>query len=189
MRISDWCSDVCLFRSPVVGFVTLGLLLYVLFAKGRLPVRLPGVLVAFLVGTALYYGLGLSGLGAPGFALPQGAALHVAIPWPSLAFAEGLPSTVPYLPLLLPFGLLMVVGGINVSESARAAGDDYRTRDILLAAAFSTLVAGVCGGVAQPTPSIGQPAYKHMGARRVYTLPPGLFLALGDILRALPWLE
>src|SRR3546814_14127185 len=31
------------FRSPVVGFVTLGLLLYVLFAKGRLPVRLPGV--------------------------------------------------------------------------------------------------------------------------------------------------
>src|SRR3546814_5042128 len=70
------------FRSLVVGFVTLGLLLFVLFAKGRLPVRLPGVLVAFLVGTALYYGLGLSGLGAPGFALPRAAALHVAISWP-----------------------------------------------------------------------------------------------------------
>src|SRR3546814_7040639 len=129
------------FRSLVVGFVTLGLLLFVLFAKGRLPVRLPGVLVAFLVGTALYYGLGLSGLGAPGFALPRAAALHVAISWPSLAFVEGLPSTVPYLPLLLPFGLLMVVGGINVSESARAAGDDYRTRDLLLARAFPTPVA------------------------------------------------
>ena len=170
------------FRSPVVGFVTLGLLLYVLFAKGRLPVRLPGVLVAFLVGTALYYGLGLAGLGAPGFALPQGAALHMAIPWPSLAFVEGLPSTVPYLPLLLPFGLLMVVGGINVSESARAAGDDYRTRDILLAEAFSTLVAGVCGGVAQTTPYIGQPAYKHMGARSGYTLLTGLFVGIGGML-------
>jgi AGZA family xanthine/uracil permease-like MFS transporter len=66
---------------------------------------------------------------------------------------------------LLPFGLLMVVGGINVSESARAASDDYRTRDILLVEAFATLVAGVCGGVAQTTPYIGQPAYKHMGAR------------------------
>ena len=60
------------FRSPVVGFVTLWLLLYVLFAKGRLPVRLPGVLVAFLAGTALYYGLGLAGLGAPGFAPRSG---------------------------------------------------------------------------------------------------------------------
>ncbi len=34
-------------RSPVAGFVTLGLLLYVLLAKGRLPTKLPGVLVAF----------------------------------------------------------------------------------------------------------------------------------------------
>src|SRR3546814_2699078 len=30
------------------------------------------------------------------------------MPWPSLAFVEGLPYTVPYLPLLLPFGLLFV---------------------------------------------------------------------------------
>ncbi|WP_242111607.1 hypothetical protein [Luteimonas aquatica] len=169
-------------RSPVVGFVTLGLLLYVLIAKGRLPVRLPGVLVAFVFGTLLYYALGLAGLGAPGFALPQAAPLQVVLPWPSLAFVEGLPSTVPYLPLLLPFGLLMVVGGINVSESARAAGDDYRTRDILLVEAFSTLVAGLCGGVAQTTPYIGQPAYKHMGARSGYTLLTGLFVGVGGML-------
>src|SRR3546814_1571993 len=115
-------------RSPVGGFVTLGLLLFVLFAKGRLPVRLPGVLVAFLFGPALYYGLVLSGLGAPGFALPRAAALHVAISLPSLAFVKCLPSTVPYLPLLLPFGLLMVVGGITVSELPRAAGADSRPR-------------------------------------------------------------
>src|SRR3546814_6130201 len=76
----------------------------------------------------------------------------------------------------------MVVGGINVSESARAAGDDYRTRDILLAEAFSTLVAGVCGGVAQTTPYIGQPAYKHMGARSGYTLLTGLFVGIGGML-------
>ena len=29
-------------RVPVVGFVTFGLLLYVLVAKGRLPVKIPG---------------------------------------------------------------------------------------------------------------------------------------------------
>ena len=168
-------------RSPVVGFVTFGLLLYVLVARGRLPVKIPGVLLAFLVGTALYYGLGLAGLGAPGFALPEAVPLRFTLPLPTLGFLDGLAYTVPYLPLLLPFGLLMVVGGINVSESARAAGDDYRTRDILLVEAVSTLVAGFCGGVAQTTPYIGQPAYKHMGARSGYTLLTGLFIGLGGI--------
>ncbi len=76
----------------------------------------------------------------------------------------------------------MVVGGINVSESARAAGDDYRTRDILLVEAVATLVAGLCGGVAQTTPYIGQPAYKHMGARSGYTLLTGLFVGIGGML-------
>lgn len=169
-------------RSPVAGFVTLGLLLYVLVAKGRLPVPAPGVLVAFVVGTALYYGLGLAGLGAPGFALPQWTPPQVVLPLPTLGFIDGLPAALDYLPLLLPFGLLMVVGGINVSESARAAGDDYRTRDILLVEAVATLVAGLCGGVAQTTPYIGQPAYKHMGARSGYTLLTGLFVGIGGML-------
>src|SRR5690606_38885854 len=77
---------------------------------------------------------------------------------------------------------LMVVGGINVAESARPAGDDYRTRDVLLVEAVSTLVAGACGGVAQTTPYIGQPAYKQMGARSGYTLLTGLFIGIGGML-------
>lgn len=169
-------------RVPVVGLVTLGLLLYVLVAQGPLPLKLPGVPLVFVFGTALYYALGLAGLGIPGFALPAAVAWQPALPWPSLGFVDGLPATLPYLPLLLPFGLLMVVGGINVSESARAAGDDYATRDILLTEAFSTLVAGICGGVAQTTPYIGQPAYKHMGARHGYTVLAGLFIGLGGML-------
>ena len=168
-------------RSPVAGFATLGLLLYVLVARGPVPFRMPGVPFALLVGLALYYGLGLAGL-SPGFALPDANWPPPALPWPTLGFVEGLPATLPYLSLLLPFGLLMVVGGINVSESARAAGDDYRTRDVLLVEAVSTLVAGVCGGVAQTTPYIGQPAYKHMGARTGYTLLTGLFIGVGGML-------
>jgi len=83
--------------------------------------------------------------------------------------------------LILPFGLLMVVGGINVTESARAAGDEYRTRDILLVEALATLVAGFCGGVAQTTPYIGQPSYKAMGARSGYTLLTGIVIGLGGV--------
>ncbi len=168
-------------RVPVVGFVTLGLLLYALIAKGPVPFRIPGVVFAVAAGLLLYYVLGAGGLLGSGYHAPSWPAFRFALPWPTLGFIDGLPHLWPYLALVLPFGLLMVVGGINVTESARAAGDDYRTRDILLTEALSTLVAGLCGGVAQTTPYIGQPAYKHMGARSGYTLLTGIFIGLGGI--------
>ncbi|MET0937265.1 MAG: hypothetical protein ABWX83_14820 [Luteibacter sp.] len=168
-------------RVPVVGFAGLGVVLYALVAKRRLPFGLPGVLGAFLVGVILYYGLGPSGFLGTGYHPPGAWQWRLGFPLPSTGFIDGLPATVPYLPLILPFGLLMVVGGINVTESARAAGDDYPTRDILLVEALATLVAGMCGGVAQTTPYIGQPAYKAMGARTGYTLVTGLVIGLGGV--------
>ena len=44
--------------------------------------------------------------------------------------------------MAVPFAILTVIGGINVNESARLAGDTYRTRSILLTEAVATLVAG-----------------------------------------------
>ena len=75
----------------------------------------------------------------------------------------------------------MIPKASPASESARAAGDDYRTRDILLVEALATLVAGFFGGVAQTTPYIGQPSYKAMGARSGYTLLTGLVIGLGGV--------
>lgn len=168
-------------RMPVVGLAGLGIVLYALIGKGRLPFAMPGVLAAFVVAALLYFGLGAGGLLGSAFHAPAPWQFRFALPLPDLGFVDGLPLTIPYLPLLLPFGLLMIVGGINVSESARAAGDDYSTRNILLAESFSTLIAGVCGGVAQTTPYIGQPAYKAMGARISYVVLTGLFIGLGGI--------
>ena len=87
-----------------------------------------------------------------------------------------------YLPLMLPFALLTVVGGVNNTESARVAGDDYDVRSILLAEAGATLLAGLAGGVAQTTPYIGHRAYKQMGARAGYTLLTGFFIGVGGML-------
>jgi AGZA family xanthine/uracil permease-like MFS transporter len=95
---------------------------------------------------------------------------------------KGLTAALQYLPISLPFALLTVIGGINVTESARVAGDNYKTRDILLTEAVATLLAGLCGGVAQSTPYIGHPAYKGMGSRAGYTLLTGVFIGLGGIL-------
>lgn len=169
-----------IFEMPVVGLSALGLVLYTLVAKYRLPGGLPGAAVAVSVGTALYYVLGPLGLSGGEFKWPT-PELYLAFPWPTLGFTEGLADVVPYLPIALPFGLLTIVGGINVTESARVAGDAYETRSVLLTEAIATLIAGICGGVSQSTPYIGHPAYKAMGARAAYTLATGLFVGLGGM--------
>jgi adenine/guanine/hypoxanthine permease len=170
-----------IYGEPVVGMMALGIIVYTLVAKIKLPFGAPEVLVSVALGAALYYGLGAFGLLVHPVAHPSGG-LPVGFPVPSLAFLKGLPIAVKeYLPLALPFAILTVIGGINVTESARIAGDDYRTRDILLTEAVATLVAGVCGGVSQSTPYIGHPAYKAMGGRAGYTLATGLFIGLGGI--------
>lgn len=171
-------------RVPVVGFVGLGLVLALLLGTPRYA-KLPSVPLAVLIGTVLYYALGSSGLIGDAFHAPPAPQWRLALPLPNLGFVDGFAFATPYLPLLIPFGLLMVIGGINVTESAHAAGDRFRTRDILLVEAFSTLLAGVCGGVAQTTPYIGQPAYKAMGAGHRYTLATGLFVGLGGMLGVL----
>jgi len=170
-----------LFASPVVGFLSLAIVLLALMARLKLPLRIPGALAGIVCGSLAYYLLGaLDLLPAPLHAL-QAPHWRIAIPWPTLEFLGGLSGALPYLPLALPFALATVVGGVDVSESAAAAGDDYSTRDILLVEGGTTLLAGLCGGVIQSTPYIGHPAYKEMGGRAGYTLATALFIGLGGL--------
>lgn len=170
-----------IFGMPLVGLLALGIILYTLVAGIKLPAKIPGVFASVALGTVLYYILGPLGIIGGTFPGAPPAELHFGLPMPTLGFIQGLGPALKYLPVALPFGILTVVGGINVTESARVAGDDFNTRDILLTEAAATLVAGICGGVAQSTPYIGQPAYKHMGSRAGYTLITGIFIGLGGI--------
>ncbi len=182
-----------LMREPIVGFLSLGLVLYALVAKGSVPARLPAVLFAVLAGTLAHYLLAAT-TGA-GVAAGVPIAAHFAPQWPTpdRGMFGAFGAATAYLPLLVPFALLTVIGGVNNTESARAAGDDYDVRSILLAEAVATLAAGLLGGVAQTTPYIGHPAYKEMGARSAYTLLAGLVIGIGgafgvvaDLLRWVP---
>jgi AGZA family xanthine/uracil permease-like MFS transporter len=173
---------------PVVGMISLGLIFYTLVARNRLPFHVPAVLASVAGGAAAYYGLGALGLLQKPLLLPT-LSFPIGFPTPTLGFLQGLPlALTQYLPMAVPFAILTVVGGINVTESARLAGDNYSTRTILLTEAVATLVAGVCGGVSQSTPYIGHPAYKAMGGRAAYTLACGLFVGLGGILGYIPFL-
>jgi adenine/guanine/hypoxanthine permease len=127
-----------LFEAPIVGLLALGLVLYALIAKGPVPGKIPGVLFAVIVGTLVYYALGywgVAGLEIPAPALPT---LRLAFPHFDPGILHGFAGLANYLPLIIPFALLTVVGGVNNTASARFAGDAYDVRAILLAEAAAT---------------------------------------------------
>ncbi|MDH7516361.1 MAG: hypothetical protein QHI48_10880 [Bacteroidota bacterium] len=173
-----------IFGMPVVGLIALGIVLATLAAGIRLPGNVPGVFAAVVIGSVLYYTLGPAGLTGGGVFSWPSADFRGGLPLPTLGFIDGFVPALKYLPLAVPFAVLTVAGGINTTESARAAGDEYRTRDILLTEALTTLLAGFTGGVAQTTPYIGHPAYKRMGARAGYTILTGLFIGVGGMVGA-----
>ena len=177
-----------LFENPLVGVVTLFLLLLVLLRRVQLPFRLPPVLFAVALSTGLFYGFGSLGwlLHIPH--IPGGLGFAVTFPWPTTGFWQGISLAVDYLPLALPLAFATIIGGIDNVESAASAGDVYDTRSILLTEGVSTLVAGLVGGVVQTTPYIGHPAYKRMGGRAAYTLATALFVGLGGVFGYLSWL-
>lgn len=171
---------------PVAGFVALGTVLLTLTARVKLTLNIPGALAAVVLGGAAWYLSSLFGMGSPPH--NAGAGFAFGFPAPTLGFLDGLALGAQYLPIAIPIAISNVIGGIDNTESAAVAGDEYGTRDVLLVEGVATLIAGVCGGVIQNTPYIGHPAYKRMGGRAAYTLATGLFIGLGAIAGVVGWL-
>ena len=173
---------------PLVGMVTLVVILVTLVAHHPLPGRIPGALVAVLLGAILYWSFHCLGLDFHTTLVPPPAHQEVAA-W---GFPKFFPAcaqnwlwwqrvfvhAVAQLPVMLPFALATIVGGIDCTESAAAAGDEYDTRSILWTEGLASVLAGLFGGVIQTTPYIGQPAYKEMGGRAAYTLATAIFIGL-----------
>ncbi len=171
---------------PLVGMVSLSLVLLTLVAHRALPGRFPGALAAVLLGVGLFWlavwvqgRLGVALVPEPKFDEYPDWAPPPLNPW-TVGDGEWWSSvfwfTLNKLPVALPFALATIVGGIDCVESAAAAGDEYDTRAVLLTEGAAALVAGCLGGVLQTTPYIGHPAYKKMGGRAAYTLATALFI-------------
>lgn len=170
---------------PLVGLVALAIILTTLVARVPLPWRVPGALGALLVAGTIYYisvWAGWLSLGPAPFhpadgLLPTGWLAAFRFEWVS-----ALRESFHYLPIVIPFALATVVGGIDCTESAAAAGDDYDTRQVIAVEGVATLLAALCGGVVQTTPYIGHPAYKAMGGRSAYALATALFVGGAGLL-------
>ncbi|HWB11156.1 MAG TPA: permease [Pirellulales bacterium] len=172
-------------QNPLAGFVSLGIILMTLVARLELPARLPGALVALLVGGAVCYATQFAGFThAESLPFDPADALFPS-EWLTAFRCRWLGAwneSLQYLPIALPFALATVVGGIDCTESAAAAGDEYDTGGVIAVEALATIAAALCGGVIQTTPYIGHPAYKAMGARAGYTLATALFVGSAGLL-------
>lgn len=181
--------------TPVAGVAALAVILVTLTARWKLPGDFPGALASVIIGCVIYYGMSLAGLG-PGLGGGEMArpslTFRAVLPMPVTEWFEWFQASwrvsLAYLPVAIPLALGTVVGGIDCTESAAAAGDDYPTGQIIAAEGFATLVGGLFGGVIQSTPYIGHPAYKAMGAGAAYTLATALFIGGAGVFGYFDWI-
>jgi adenine/guanine/hypoxanthine permease len=164
------------FAHPIVGIVTLGLV--ILFFFGRLKPRwgIPPALVVLVAGTALAWTthlapLGTLSLGDFGWRFPLPVVGEL---WRGLAGGQAL----PYLSVILPMGLLNLLASLQCIESAAAAGDSYSTRSSLMVNGICTFAAACFGSPFPTSIYIGHPAWKRMGARAGYSTANGIFITL-----------
>ncbi len=163
------------YAHPLIGIVTLTVVLIGYFGRVKLRGGLPVGVVVVLLGIALGWTLGLAPTGPP----PPPPKLSLPVPvlgalWQSLSVDQFL----SYAAVIVPMGLISVVGSMQNLESAEAAGDRYDTRSSLAVNGIATLVASAFGSCFPTTLYIGHPGWKAMGARAGYSSLSGVFIAL-----------
>lgn len=167
------------FAVPIVGLVSLAIVLLTMLAHVRLPFGISGIAFAIIIGTIAYYVLipfGLSG------AMPDlSANVSFLLPLPNLSFLKLLPYVVAYIPVVVPFALLVIFGTMSVDESAVRMGENYGVRNIAMIDAIATTVAALFGGIAQTTPYAGLPAYKKMNAKAGFLFVNIIVVGLGGL--------
>ncbi len=159
---------------PLVGLIAMAIILTALVGRVPLPFKLPGAAGGLVVAGGIYAIMHFTGLLGPSEEPAFNAADGL---WPTewaqalnFGWLSAMGETVNYLPIVIPFAVATIVGGIDCAESASAVGDHYSTGSVIAIEALATLLASFCGAVIQTTPYIGHPAYKAMGGRAAFTL-------------------
>ena len=164
------------FAHPVVGFVTLGLVLIFYFGEMKPKWGVPSALVVLVVGTSLAWITGLAPCGARPI---DSLGWHPPLPvlgdlWSGFRHGQFW----PYMSVIIPMGLLNLLASLQCIESAAAAGDSYSAKSSLAVNGLCTLAAACFGSPFPTSIYIGHPAWKRMGARAGYSTANGFFITL-----------
>jgi adenine/guanine/hypoxanthine permease len=160
------------FANPIVGFASLALVSIFYFGGMKVKGGLPGGFVVLAVGTGIawiLHALDVSHL-VPGSTINR-SFFGINLPSPELqSLVSSLPYVVEYIPLIIPFGFIFLLGSLQNIEAAAAAGDNYEPRPLLLANGLGSLCAASMGSPFPLSIFVGHPGYKRIGARAGYSL-------------------
>jgi AGZA family xanthine/uracil permease-like MFS transporter len=99
------------------------------------------------------------------------------LPRPALGTVRaGFAYLLPFFSIIVPMGLMNLVGSIVCLASAEAAGDAYAVRPSLLVNGATTALAACFGSPYPTTIYIGHPGWKMIGARAGYSTLNAIFL-------------
>ncbi|MEO0996644.1 MAG: NCS2 family permease, partial [Pseudomonadota bacterium] len=168
------------FSYPLIGFATLALCLVFYFGNRRMLGGIPAGFVIVAGGTTLAWALHAAGADSvvPGtdFTLEH-LGFHLPIFELHRVFASA-GFVVEYLPIILPFGFIFLIGSLQNIEAAAAAGDSYNPRPLLIMNGAGSLAAAGFGSPFPTSIFLGHPGYKAIGARAGYSTLNGIFWTL-----------
>ncbi|WP_100372557.1 uracil permease [Bacillus sp. FJAT-45037] len=159
------------FSIPVVGLVSLAIILVGVVGKIAMPFKIPASLFAVVIGTALAFALGYQ---SP-TSISEGIANIGFYPiLPSLAAFEGMTylfgALIGLLAVLVPITLYNAIETMNNVDAMAAAGDSYDVRECQAVDGAGTMIGAIFGGLFPTTVYIATVGSKQMGAGRGYSI-------------------
>ena len=164
------------FESPIIGFLSLTIILWGMVGRYRLPFNVPAGLLALALGTVVALILGKSTIGTEGVAFN-----------PPMPYIGDMIVGIKYLfghsalfLVLIPVQVYNFIETMNNVESAEAKGDKYPVATAMAFDGAGTCVSAIFGSPFPTTVYIGHPGYKRIHARAGYTLGVGIVLLLAS---------
>lgn len=171
--------------SPMVGMVSLGIVLASLTAGIAFPRHSRCTCCTGNRWRALDDSWSLRMAPSGGLAFSYRSILAM---WPTewlralrFEWCEAWQDSLRYMPIVIPFALGTVVGGIDCTESRRGSGRRIRHECGGGGGGNCNDCSRCLWGVIQTTPYIGHPAYKSMGGRAAYTLATAVFIGTAGL--------
>ncbi len=170
------------FSIPVVGLVSLIIIIVGVIGKMAMPFKIPTSLFAVLIGTILAFVLGYQSPEK----ISEGLANVGFYPiLPSLAPFEGMTylfgSLIGLLAVILPITIYNAIETMNNVDAMAAAGDSYDVRESQAVDGVGTMLGAVFGGLFPTTVYIATVGSKMMGAGRGYSILNAIVFGLAAV--------
>jgi len=170
-----------MWQAPWIGLVAFAFILVGWLGSRRMPWNAPVGLLSVCVATAVGWLAVLAGWSdilEPSAVSESFGQLALHLPIPGGEVLHGLRDIAPLLATAVPLGVYNFAEGMSNVESAAAAGDRYRVRQVLTADGIGAIAGSFLGSPFPPAVYIGHPGWKQVGGRIGYSLVTGIVVAV-----------